>query len=450
MNAELFRLGAVEAIARIMAGEITAVDLVGSCLDRIEKLEPQIKAWACLDRDHALEQARTADSLPAEAQQSRRLCGIPIGVKDVFNTLKFPTQMGSPIRRGYMAGNDARAVAALRLEGAIVPGKTVTAEFSVHWPGPTRNPHNVDHTPGTSSSGSVAAVAAGMVPAALCTQTAGSTIRPASFCGVYGMKPSFGLIPRTGMLKTTDTLDHVGFCSRNLDDVMLMLDVLRVSGPDYPMVAAKLRDRSPAGRPWRIGLLRGPFWDRTQDYARTALLTFAGDLARRGHEVKELELPARFDRAYDIHTEIYESCLAYYFRIEGERHPALLSSRFREMMERGSLVTPARYAETVAEQERLATAMDALLEPYDALITLSSNGEAPKGEEPRENLDTCPLWTLCGMPVLNLPVFTGPQGLPFGAQLISRKYDDLTLLNFARHLERQGLVRPATVSPEAL
>lgn len=448
MTTDWFRLGAAEAVAGIAAGKLTAEALIQSCFFRIEQVDPLVRAWVCLDWEYAYEQARAADRRRAADRQPRRLTGVPVGVKDVFNTLRFPTQMGSPIRQEYKAGNDARAVAALCLEGAVIPGKTVTAEFAVHWPGSTRNPHNPDYTPGTSSSGSVAAVAAGMVPVALCTQTAGSTIRPASFCGVYGMKPSFGLIPRTGMLKTTDTLDHVGFCARNLDDMALMLDVLRVHGPNYPVVSSKLRDRTPSERAWRVGLVRGPFWDRTEDYAKAALLAFTGELRTRGTLVEELELPDCFDRVYEVHEEIYDSCLAYYFKGEVETQPELLSARFLEMVERGRRISPARYAKALAEQGRLAAAFDSLVEPYDVLLTLASNGEAPKGEEPRNHLDTCLIWTLCGAPALSLPVFTGPHGLPFGAQCVSRKYNDLTLLRFAGHLEQVGLTKPVGVVPD--
>jgi Asp-tRNA(Asn)/Glu-tRNA(Gln) amidotransferase A subunit family amidase len=373
---------------------------------------------------------------------------VPVGIKDIFNTLVFPTQMGSPVRQGYKAGNDARAVAVLRLAGAVIPGKTVTAEFGVHWPGPTRNPHNLDHTPGTSSSGSAAAVAAGMVPVALGSQTAGSMIRPASFCGIYGMKPSFGLIPRTGMLKTTDTLDHVGFCARSVDDLALMLDVLRVQGADYPIVAAKLHDTSPVDRPWRVAVVKGPYWDRTEDYARTSLLSFADSLRADRMQVVELELPKIFQQAYAVHAEIYESCLSYYFKEEAMHLAELISSRFMEMIQRGRRITPTRYTAALDQQTALSRALDGIFEQADVILTLASNGEAPKGEEPEEHCDTSLIWTLCGAPSITVPAFVGPNGLPFGAQLVARKYNDLTLLGFAASLERSGLIRPSSVALE--
>jgi len=448
MNEPLFLLTATDALGAMAAGRLSAERLTASCLDRIESLDPRVRAWASLDRNYALAQAREVDRHFAQGKPPRKLSGIPVGVKDVFNTLVLPTEMGSPIRKGYKAGNDARAVAKLRLEGAIIPGKTVSAEFSVHTPGPTRNPHNLDHAPGTSSSGSVAAVASGMVPVALGTQTAGSVIRPASFCGVYGMKPSFGLIPRTGMLKTTDTLDHVGFCARSADDLALLLDVLRVRGPGHPVVEATLRDRSPGNGSWRIGLVKGPFWSETEKYARTALLDFAEALLRTAIRVTEINLPEDFKSAYRVHEVIYDSCLAYYFQEESEGCPDLLSERFLEMVRRGSRVTDSEYRAALEEQVALSQALDGLFDQYDILLTLASNGEAPKGEEPRTHYDTCLIWTLCGVPVMGVPAFSGPLGLPFGLQFVSRKYGDLTLLRFAKYLEQAGLIGPAAVAAE--
>jgi Asp-tRNA(Asn)/Glu-tRNA(Gln) amidotransferase A subunit family amidase len=443
---EPWRLSASEVVREIAAGRLSAETLVSSCLDRVRAVESKLKAWVVIDEAHALEQARAVDGRLARGEPPRKLSGVPIGVKDVFNTEHFPTEWGSPLRQGFKAGNDARAVAALRLEGAVIPGKTVTAEFAVHWPGPTRNPHDLDHTPGTSSSGSAAAVAAGMVPAAIGTQTAGSTIRPASFCGVYGMKPSFGLIPRTGMLKTTDTLDHVGIFARTADDLALLLDVLRVHGPDYPIVAAALVECVPAGRPWRVGLVRGPRWERTQAYAREALEAFAWRLAGAGIEVEPLELPPEFEAAYAVHADLYDSCLAYYFREECGTRPDLVSPRFLELVERGRRVTPARYEAALAAQTALARSFEDLCGRVDVVATLASDGEAPKGDEPAEHQDTCLLWTLCGVPAVTAPAFTGPRRLPFGLQLVARKYGDLTLLRFVRNLEYLGLVPPASMA----
>lgn len=450
MRADPYRLSATEAAAEISAGNLSVEALIVCCLDRIKRWDSKIKAWVSLDPHYALDQARTMDKRLVEGEPIGKLAGIPVGVKDVFNTAVLPTQMGSASWEGFKAGNDARVVAVLRLEGAVILGKTVTAEFAVHSPGDTRNPHNFDHTPGTSSSGSVAAVASGMVPVALCTQTAGSTIRPASYCGVYGMKPSFGLIPRTGMLKTTDTLDHVGFCTRTVDDLALMLDVLRVRGADYPIVTEKLHEDAPCRRPWRVALVRGPFWSQTEEYARAALETFAAAIDGQDVHVTQTELPVALVDAYAIHADIYDSCLAYYFRNEVEKKSDLISPLFMSMVERGRMVTADQYARALQHQATLSTALEKFFDEYDILLTLSSNGEAPKGEEPRDQADTCLVWTLCGVPAVSIPVFTGPRRLPFGAQLVARRYNDLTLLAFARYLELRGLAGRARIVPESL
>ncbi|MEK6857253.1 MAG: amidase, partial [Nanoarchaeota archaeon] len=230
---KLYLLSATESIKLIKLGRISSKELVESCATQIEKNDKKIHALVMYNKNNAIQTAEYIDNKIKEGSNVGMLCGIPVAIKDIFNTLDFPTQHGSSIRKGYTPGNDARVVFRLKQENGIIIGKTVTAEFGVHYPGPTVNPHDFKHSPGTSSSGSAAAVASFMVPLALGSQTAGSTLRPASYCGIYGFKPSFGLIPRTGMLKTTDTLDNVGLMARTIDDLELLFDVVRVSGIDH-------------------------------------------------------------------------------------------------------------------------------------------------------------------------------------------------------------------------
>src|SRR5918912_700941 len=238
MENELFRLSASEASERIKNGDFTAVELTRSCLNQIERHEANVRAWAYLNAELALDQARAIDKKLAAQERTGPLAGVPVGIKDIFNTKEMPTQMGSPIWRNFTPGNDARVVHYLKMADAVLIGKTVTAEFAVHAPGPTLNPHNPEYMPGTSSSGSAAAVAAYMIPLALGTQTAGSTIRPASYCGVYGFKPSFGVLPRTGMLKTTDSLDTIGLFARTIEDVEKLFDPVPVSRTDHLFIHA--------------------------------------------------------------------------------------------------------------------------------------------------------------------------------------------------------------------
>lgn len=440
---DLYLLTATEAIARIRGGECCATDLVQACSDRIRATEGGLHAWAYFDEELARRQAEAIDEEIRAGRFAGRLYGLPVGVKDIFNTRDMPTCMGSPIWDGFTPGNDARVVAVLRLEGAVIMGKTVTAEFAVHHPGPTVNPYNPEHTPGTSSSGSAVAVAAGMVPMALGTQTAGSTIRPASYCGVYGFKPSFGVLPRTGLLKTVDTLDHVTYFTRSVDDLLLFFEVMRVTGPNHPFVQATLDVETTAPPPtsWRVALVRGPVWHYAEAYAQEALASFARRLEGvPGVRVDEVDLPPEFAEAHAIHGVIYEKALSYYFQPEYAEHPDRISDVFREMVERGRRTTQAQYVAMLERQRALRVSLAEFFGSWDVVLTLATAGEAPRGLATRDKPDTCLIWTMCHVPSMSLPVFRGPCGLPFGAQVVAPRYGDYRLLRFAEHLQRNGLL----------
>lgn len=446
-------MSAVGIIERIREGKWTSVEWVRSSLARIRECEDRLHAWVALDEEGALEEAALLDEKRRQGNPTPPLEGAPLGVKDIFNTERLPTQMGSPLWACFTPGNDARVVATLRRHGCLVLGKTATSEFAVHAPGPTVNPHDPRHTPGTSSSGSAVAVAAGMVPWALGSQTAGSIIRPASYCGVYGFKPSFGLIPRTGMLKTTDTLDHVGFFARTVDDLRLLLDQARVSGPDHPLVMQHLEPWM--GRPqpalWRVGLVRGPKWDHAEPYAQSALENFARQLGGcPGIHLQEFSLPALFGQVHDAHQRIYCRSLAYYFKQEAE-HPERISASFRSMIEEGRRVSPQEYQEALQFQAQAAAALEEFfrIHEMDILLSLSTGGEAPSGLDSPDRPDSCLLWTFCGVPVLNLPVFAGPQGLPYGAQIVAPRYRDYPLLQFSRFLWERERIPSAPFPPLA-
>ena len=434
---------ATKLVALLQAREVSATEVTRSCLDSVAQHEADIQAWTYLSPELALKQAAEAD-LKLASGQGGKLCGVPVGVKDIFNTTDMPTQMGSPIWKDFTPGNDARVVHYLRMADAVILGKTVTAEFAVHAPGPTRNPHHLDYIPGTSSSGSAAATAAHMVPLALGTQTAGSIIRPASYCGVYGFKPSFGLVPRTGMLTTTDSLDSVGMFARSVDDLALLFDTIRVHGIDFPIAHAALNDAARQTRgdhPWRVGLLRGPKWDCAEGYAQQALQEFGCRLSRVPDlEIEDVVLPASFQDAHRIHTTIYDRALAYYFKEEFVAQ-TLVSSIMYDIVQRGNQVTLEQYQDALAAQTALAHQLDnILMQRYDIIIDLSTGGEALKGLDSCDRPDNCLIWTLCGVPTMNLPVFTGPTQLPFGAQIYARRYNDYLLLAFARHLQTHGVI----------
>lgn len=448
-------LSATEALQLIRRRELSAAELVQACLRQIERLEPVLRAWTHVARDAATATASACDADFARGDFRGALSGIPVGVKDIFNTYDMPTAMGSPIWAGFSPGNDARVVSELRLNGAIVLGKTVTAEFAVHTPGDTRNPHNPEYMPGTSSSGSAAAVAACMVPLALGTQTAGSTIRPASYCGVYGFKPSFGLVPRTGSLKTTDSLDTVAWFARTVSDLELLFDVLRVKGSDYPVSDAALADparQKAPGAPWRVALVKGPRWDDAEPYAREALLHLGERLAALPDVIVEhADVPSSLDEAHDVHAVIYDKALSYYFRDEF-KEDTLISPIMKGLIEHGQQVTRERYVAALARQTELARDIDRwfFTQPHDIVLTLSTGGEALKGLTSTDRPDNCLIWTLCGLPAINVPLFVGPSGLPFGAQILARRYNDRQALAFSHLLCRTGVAPEGTHPRPAL
>ena len=382
-----------------------------SLIENYKRWEPEVNAWECYH--------------PDRVDENR----INVGVKDVINTAQCSTQMGSGFWKGFTPGNDARVVSRLKESGCAILGKTVTAEFAVHHPGPTKNPHNLTRTPGTSSSGSAVAVACGMADAALGTQTGGSIIRPASYCGVYAMKPSFGLIPRTGILKTADTLDTVGFFARNVHFLRLMFEICRVDGPDYPQTRQLNQKREIQ----KIGIL----WPECQNswplYALEALDYW---LLRLEEFFTLHDAPWNLEGCYDVHRRIYHKSLSYYFQKESDS--GQVSEIFKSQVEEGRTISPQRYQDDLAIQESLSRVADGLLKDFDILITLSSGGEAPE-DELKAPRDTCLVWTMTGVPVINIPALVSPDGLPFGISIVARKYHDTKLLEFLNVLIKNGL-----------
>ncbi|WP_306534113.1 amidase [Geobacter sp.] len=430
-------------------GSCTPEDIASECISAYEKYNSSYFPFVCFDSERLLQQAGETSKRLSQKQQLLNLDGIPVGVKDIFNTADFPTQMGSPLWKGFTPGNDARTVFNVKEQGALIPGKTVTAEFAVHTLNETINPHDETRTPGTSSSGSAVAIALGIVPVALGTQTAASIVRPASFCGVYGCKPSFGLIPRTGMLKTTDSLDSVGFFTSRYEDIRRVFEVLRVHGPNYPKSHQAFQDparvRKPEIRPWRVAFAKTHTWENAPQYAKSAIVAWLNKVSATGDiEVIEPALPEQIADAHRIHSTIYDKTLAYYFAKEFERSE-LISPIMNDMIRHGNEITPEEYLSVLEEQSELCLLMDEFCSGYDVLISLSTAGSAPPRhqiEEPDPSL----MWTLTHLPVVSVPVFLAPDGLPFGLQITSRRYNDYLLLNFTDHLRSLGLI-PEGVNP---
>jgi Asp-tRNA(Asn)/Glu-tRNA(Gln) amidotransferase A subunit family amidase len=431
-------LTASEAARRISEGLLTSEELVQACLERIQAAEPTVQAWTYLDESHALEQARAADEARRSQQGVGPLNGLPVAVKDIIDTVDMPTQNGTVLHEGRMPRDDAAVVSRLRAAGAVILGKTVTTECAYYSPGKTRNPWNPEHTPGGSSSGSAAAVAAQMVPLALGSQTNGSVIRPAAFCGVFGMKPTHGLIPRTGILKLSRALDHVGFFSRSLADLALLGEALvgyDAGDPDtrprgrIPFMEV-LKEEPPI--PPTLAFIKTPHWERATDECKDA---FAELVEALGERVEEIDLSPSATDAWDWHKLIMEADMSASLEREWERGRDKLSPQLRGLMERGREVRVLDYDRALRGAAKVIESLDELFtERYDAILTPAAPGAAPKGLSATGDPAFCTLWTLCGMPAVSLPLLQTESGLPMGVQLVGRRYYDARLLRTARWL----------------
>jgi Asp-tRNA(Asn)/Glu-tRNA(Gln) amidotransferase A subunit family amidase len=433
----LHALSVTEAAAGVREGRISAAELVDACLQQVQAREATVRAWAFLDPDHARRQAEAADRHRKDGKALGALHGVPVGIKDIFDTGDMPTELGSPLWAGRTPRRDAAAVARLRTAGAVILGKTVTTEYAYRRPGPTTNPHDPGRTPGGSSSGSAAAVAAHMVPAAIGSQTNGSMIRPAAFCGVVGFKPTHGLIPRTGALLLSRTLDHVGVFARTVEDVALVAETLAgldEEDPDTrplarPPLAAVAASEPPL--PPRLAFVRAPAWDRAEPVTREA---FAGLVATLGEAVVEVEPGEGFGRVMEMHRTIMEVEMAHQLRRDYDRGGEQLSRPLREIIERGRGHAAVDYTAAVAGIRSLNDMLAPLFDQFDALLTPAAPGEAPPGLDSTGDASFCTPWTYCGTPAVTLPLLRSPAGMPLGVQLVGRRDDDARLLRTARWL----------------
>jgi len=431
---------AADAARAIRDGAISSEQLVEACLARVREAEPQVQAWQFLDPERARAQARARDADRREGRPSGPLHGVPVGIKDIIDTADMPTEDGTVLHAGRMPARDATVVAWLRAAGAVIMGKAVTTECAYFSPGKTRNPHHPEHTPGGSSSGSAAAVAAGMVPLALGSQTNGSTIRPAAFCGVYGFKPTHGLIPRHGILRLSRTLDHVGVFARTLEDIALLAEEL--VGYDERDPDTRPRARIPFGAvaaeeppmPPRLAFVKTPVWDRAEEETREAFAELTAELA---DAVEEVELPGSARAAWDWHRTIMDAEMAASLDLEWERGRDRLSARLRELLARGREVRALDYQQALARIPLLNESFDELFLRFDAILTPAAPGTAPRGLDATGDPAFCTLWTLCGMPAISLPLMRGTNGLPLGVQLVGPREGDARLLRTARWLAAQ-------------
>lgn len=437
MDRDITLISATEASEAIRAGRMTSEGLVSACLERIAAIEDKIGAWAYLDADHALKQACEADRIQQNGQTLGPLHGIPVGVKDIFDTGDMPTEDGTVLHAGRQPQEDATAVALLREAGAVILGKTVTTELAVYAPGKTRNPHDRERTPGGSSSGSAAAVAAGMVPLAIGTQTNGSVIRPASYCGVYGYKPSYGRISRHRVLQQSRPLDQVGVFARTIEDTALIAQQIMVfddRDPDTQLRARPALIETVAAEPPfipRLAFVKTPVWNQAQTDTKEAVSELVAHL---GENAGEVDLSDVFNDAVEQHRTIMEADLARSFEQEYASGKDKLSSILREMIERGQKVLAVDYNRAVSRIPEFNRALDKVFDWYDAILTPATTGEAPVGLKSTGNPIFCTIWTLCGMPAITLPILQGANGMPLGVQLVGSKGDDARLLRTARWL----------------
>ncbi len=439
---EILHTSALDAAEAIRSGRLDAVEVMQAYLDRISEVEDIVQAWAHLDPERALAQAREADQARREGKPLGPLHGVPVGVKDILDTYDYPTEDGTVLHAGRKPHEDATAVARLRAAGAVIMGKTVTTELAVYSPGKTRNPHDPARTPGGSSSGSAAAVASYMAPLGIGTQTNGSVIRPAAYCGVFGFKPTYGLISRHRILQQSRPLDQVGVFARSVEDVALLAESLigfDAHDPDtrpsvVPALLATVREEPPLDP--KLAFVHTPEWNQAEDTTHEA---FAELVEHLGEAVEEVDLPQQFNDGVALHRTIMEADLARSFEQEYARGKDRLSSILREMIERGRNVLAVDYNEAVSRIGTLNTLLNAIFHKYDAILTPATTGEAPLGLESTGSPVFCTLWTLCGVPAITLPLMTGPAGLPLGIQLVGAKGDDARLLRTSRWLTQAVL-----------
>lgn len=421
---DLVSLSALDAASAIRSGRLSSRDLVDACLARIAARDAVIGAWDFLDPALPRREADARDAGGAAA--GGPLHGLPVGVKDIFDTVDMPTACNSPIYRDRAARSEAACVSALRGAGGVVLGKTATTEFAAYTPTRTRNPLDPGHTPGGSSSGSAAAVADGQVPLAIGTQTAGSVIRPASFCGVVGYKPSFGTIDRSGVMPFADCLDTVGVFARSVGDAALLAGAMA----GWPEMTAIPEPRPPG----RVHIVRAPQWERVTAAADAAVTAAGRALEAAGVAVAEMTPPEGFEALNEVQDllQVYEGRRALDW--ECGQHAELLSPGLREQFARAEATAFADYLAARRVQAEWQCRLDALIGPGDVILTASAPGEAPAGLESTGDPVFCRAWTLLHLPCITLPHGRGPGGLPLGVQLVAPRRADLELLAAARWL----------------
>lgn len=424
-------------LADIASGRKTVSETARAHLDTILAHEPEIRAFAHLDPEAVRMAASELDqSQPGTA--AKPLLGLPVGIKDLIDTENQPTEYGSRLFAGHRPTRDAAVVRTLLDAGALITGKTVTTEFALFSPGATRNPVDLQRTPGGSSSGSAAAVAAGMLPVALGTQTAGSIIRPASFCGIVGFKPTFGAIDRNGVFPISQTLDTVGLLSRSVADTSTVFDVVRTSSSRDNAQRGDASDHefntAKSPKPTRIGFARPIEWDLADPWTRASIDALKLQLMESDVEIVETTLPAEYDGLTTAQSVIMDFEVGNALRSRCEKEPSLVSRSLMEVLKRGASISEGDYSEALELAERCKAMLPEIFDTVDALVVPAVIGEAPLGQQATGDPIFCRSWTLLHCPAMSLPLLQGPNGLPVGIQLIGNLHKDDNLLKTAQTL----------------
>ena len=434
-----FNLTAVEAAKQIKSRDLSPVELVESLLSQYDSLEPSLNAWVYLDRKALLADAQQKQEELEKGVNVGPLHGVPIGLKDIYYTAGIPTTACSKVYEGFVPEYDATTVTLLKNAGAIMMGKTVTTEFACMDPSPTKNPWNPAHTPGGSSSGSAVAVATRMCPAALGSQTVGSVLRPASYNGVVGFKPTFGRVSRYGVIPVSWSLDHVGWMARSVEDAALLMQVMAVADPNEPITVGLPADDFMAGLASpsapRIGLIRRFFYDNSDEETRKHTDGIVDQLSRAGATIEEIPLPDSIDTAMEDQRTIMAVEGAAFHQPMYERQSQDYQPKLREMLRQGLATDGQTYSRALERRQQFTAEMQALAGKSDVLLTPSTPTPSLPDITNTGNTMFQGPWTSCGLPVITIPSGLAASGLPFGIQLASAPFSEPKLLAAARWCE---------------
>ena len=436
---DIFSLTSNKLAEKLKEGEISSVEVCNQYIDRIKNFEKDVRAWAYFNKKELLEKANEADEYRKSGKPLGTLHGLPVAVKDIIGTLDMPTECGTVLRKKMTGAQDAEVVNLLKIAGAIVMGKTETTELAYFSPGKTTNPHDSSRTPGGSSSGSAAAVAAHMAPLSIGSQTNGSTIRPASYCGIVGYKPSYGLISRSGVLRQSEKLDHIGVFGKNVEDVALLAKVL---------IKKDIYDSSTihyaADEMLRV-CKKGPLFEPKFIFYKTKNWKNVDKASQKSFEffiktfkknIEVFDTPSYFDLIPKYHRIIHETDMANNFQNYYKKSKKKLSKEMITAIERGLKYNAKDYAEAIDFMKRSYESYKEVFEDYHGILTPSTTGVAPKGLKSTGSPEFCTTWTYMGLPSISLPLLTGANNLPLGVQLIGDKLDDLRFLGIANWLEK--------------